>query len=45
MLERQSATYSVNSYVYSKYGDSNTALAELVKATYNYGVSAENYVG
>ena len=41
----QSATYSVNSYVYSKQGDSNTALADLVKATYNYGVSASAYAG
>ena len=41
----QTATYSVNSYVYSKYKDSKTALADLVKATYNYGASAEAYVG
>lgn len=40
----QGVTYSVNSYVYSKQGDSATALAELVKATYNYGASAEAYV-
>ncbi len=39
----QIATYSVNSYVYSKQGDSDTTLAELVKATYNYGASAVAY--
>ena len=41
----QSAEYSVNSYVYSKQGDSDNALADLVKATYNYGVSASAYAG
>ncbi len=39
----QSATYSVNSYVYSKQGDAEANLAALVKATYNYGKSAELY--
>ena len=44
----QTITYSVNSYVYAKQGatDANgdpTALAELVLALYNYGISAKNY--
>ena len=41
----ESITYSVNSYVYSKQAVTDAALAELVKATYNYGVSADNYAG
>ena len=36
-------TYSVNSYVAAKYSSTNTKLSDLVKAIYNYGVSAENY--
>ncbi len=36
----QTVTYSVNSYVYSKYSSSNTALAALVKSIHNYGLSA-----
>ena len=44
----QTITYSVNSYVYAKQGatDANgdpSALAELVLALYNYGISAKNY--
>ena len=44
----QTITYSVNSYVYAKQSatDANgdpTALAELVLALYNYGISAKNY--
>ena len=39
----QTMTYSVNSYVYTAQNSSNTALAELMKATYNYGASAEKY--
>ncbi len=41
----QSVTYSVNSYVYAKQLGSDTALADLVKATFNYGRAAELYVG
>ena len=41
----QSVTYSVNSYVYSKQLGDDTALAELVKATFNYGRAAKYYVG
>ena len=33
-------SYSVNTYVCAKQADSNTALAALVKALYNYGASA-----
>ena len=40
----QSVTYSVNSYVHSMYESSTESLAALVQATYNYGVSAENYI-
>ena len=39
----QTMTYSVNSYIYSKQNSSDAALAELLKATYNYGVSAYEY--
>lgn len=35
--------YSVNAYVCAKQADGNTALANLVKALYNYGVSAEAF--
>ncbi len=35
--------YSVNTYVSSKYNSDNTALADLVKAIYNYGLSADIY--
>ncbi|MBQ3357111.1 MAG: hypothetical protein II875_15070 [Clostridia bacterium] len=38
-------SYSVNTYIQSKQADSNAALAALVKALYNYGVSAKAYVG
>ena len=36
-------TYSVNSYVHFAQNSNDVALAELVKATYNYGVSAKKY--
>ncbi|MBQ6430661.1 MAG: InlB B-repeat-containing protein [Oscillospiraceae bacterium] len=36
-------SYSVNAYVCAKQNDSNTALANLVKALYNYGASAAAY--
>ena len=39
----QKMTYSVNSYVYSAQGSSDAKLAELMKATYNYGSSAYDY--
>ncbi len=39
----QNAEYTVNSYVYSMQNSTDTALAALVKATYNYGVSAVAY--
>jgi len=39
----QTATYSVNSYVYAKHNSSNTNLAALVDALYNYGKSAKAY--
>lgn len=39
--EVASATYSVNSYVYSKGGSNDAELAALVKALYNYGLSAK----
>lgn len=38
-----SATYSVNSYVYAKQASDNANLANLVKALYNYGASADVY--
>lgn len=36
-------SYSVNAYIQSKQNDSNTNLANLVKALYNYGASAAAY--
>ena len=39
----QTVTYSVKSYVYAKQDSNNTALAELVKALYNYGKSSIAY--
>ena len=36
-------TYSVNSYVASKCASSDENLAAMVKAVYNYGVSADAY--
>lgn len=39
----QQITYSVNSYVAAKYQSEKTELADMVKAIYNYGISAENY--
>ncbi len=39
-----SATYSVKSYVHSKQGSAEK-LAELVKATYSYGLAAKAYIG
>lgn len=38
-------SYSVNTYVCSKQADENTALADLVKALYNYGASAAAFAG
>ena len=38
-----SLTYSVNTYICAKQADSDPALAALVKALYNYGVSAKAY--
>ncbi len=38
-------SYTVNAYVQSKQNDGNAALQALVKALYNYGVSAAAYVG
>ncbi|MBR2465486.1 MAG: leucine-rich repeat domain-containing protein [Clostridia bacterium] len=42
-VEVQTLAYSVRSYVYSKQSASNTTLAELVRATYKYGLSAKTY--
>ena len=39
----QTLTYSVASYVYHMQNSDNTALAELLKAIYNYGCSAKKY--
>lgn len=36
-------SYSVNTYVCAKQNDTDTALAALVKALYNYGTSAVSY--
>lgn len=44
VLTGQTMTYSVNSYVYTAQNSADTALAELMKATYNYGASASAYV-
>ena len=48
----QTATYSVNSYAYAKCGDLTVAdetslspIAQLVRALYRYGLSAEAYIG
>ena len=48
----QTVTYSVNSYVYAKCGDTGTldestlpAMARLVRALYRYGLSAKAYKG
>lgn len=38
-------TYSVNAYVQAKQNDGNESLAALVRALYNYGVSAAAYAG
>lgn len=38
----QTVTYSVNSYVYSKYQSTTANLADFVKSIYNYGLSALN---
>ncbi|MBQ6430932.1 MAG: endonuclease [Oscillospiraceae bacterium] len=38
-------SYSVNAYIQSKQNDSSANLKALVKALYNYGVSAAAYVG
>ena len=37
-------SYSVDTYICSKQNDGNTALAELVKALYNYGAAASAFV-
>ena len=39
----QTLTYSVKSYVYSMKNSTNTQMADLAKALYCYGKSAENY--
>ena len=39
----ETMTYSVNSYVCTAQSSADTALAELMKATYNYGASALAY--
>ena len=39
----QTMTYSVNSYVYTAQNSADTKLADLMKATYNYGAAAEKY--
>ena len=41
----QYATYSVNSYLYTNQANPDAILAALVKATYNYGLSARLYAG
>lgn len=38
----QTVTYSVNSYVHSKYQSTTANLADFVKSIYNYGLSALN---
>ncbi len=38
-------SYSVNTYICAKQADGDTTLAGLVKALYNYGVSATAYAG
>ncbi|MGM9650494.1 MAG: leucine-rich repeat domain-containing protein [Faecousia sp.] len=40
----QTATYSVNSYIYSNQDSTDAALQALVQATYNYGASAQYYI-
>ena len=40
----QKLKYSVNSYVYSMLSSENTAMVDLAKALYNYGVSAVAYL-
>ena len=39
----QTLTYSINSYAHAKQNSTNAAMAELAKALYRYGVSAEAY--
>ena len=39
----QTLTYSVASYVYHMQNSDNVALAELVRAIYNYGCSAKKF--
>ena len=41
----QTLTYSVATYIYHMQNSDDTALAELVKAIYNYGCSAKKYTG
>ena len=36
-------SYTVNTYICAKQANTSTALADLVKALYNYGASAKNY--
>ena len=38
-------TFSANAYLYRMQTSENTAIANLVKALYAYGVSAKNYAG
>ncbi len=40
----ETLTYSVNSYVYTAQNSNDAALAKIVRATYNYGRSAIEYV-
>jgi hypothetical protein len=39
----QTLTYSVNSYIYTAQNNSDAATRDLMRATYNYGVSVKNY--
>ena len=42
----QTITYSINSYIYTKYSDGKTTdIDTLAIALYNYGVSAKAYLG
>ena len=39
----ETLTYSVNSYIYIAQNHSNTAMRDLMRATFNYGCSAKEY--
>ena len=41
----QTVTYSVNSYIYRNQNTDDVALRDLLEAIYNYGLSAQEYVG